>query len=434
VRGERDPVMEGRMKVSELAHRAGVSKETIHFYLREGLLPKPQKVGKNLAFYDETHLSRLLLIKKLQKERYLPLDVIKRVLADGRGHGSAEDLELLGELLALTTGMTSVAEGSLAKAAVMGRTQVTSDELLRLAAEGVVAEHEGRYDAWDVRAIELYAQARTEAGYAPSFAASLFGLYRRHLETLAQSEAKEVFQALLTAERPLEYVRGLRRARGATNRYLLLMRARLIQREIEAYVAEVERAVEADHEPPLWPASPSLKARGANDRAALDAEGDLDALEARLDEAVKQGPGRGLPRALLGATLVRKARQALLSSQGSAFELCARGLAELNGVSLSDREPEADVLLARLVRGRAYVSMPHFYGSFELGVRDLQAVCAVDPGRDATRAWLKANACYFLGTALWREPSRQRDAQAALATAVELDLDGPLSRCVKERA
>lgn len=427
--------MKGRMKVSELARQAGVSKETIHFYLREGLLPRPHKVGKNLAFYDESHVSRILLIKKLQKERYLPLEVIKRVLGDGRGHGSAEDLELLGGLFALTVGMVSGPEGSLPRAALLDRYPITAEELALLAAEGLVVEVGGRYDAWDVRVVELYAQARTEAGYAPSFAASLFGLYRRHLESLAKAEAKEVFQSLLSVENPLEYVLGIRRARGATNRYLLLMRARLIQKEIEAYVAEVERAVEADREPLLWPASPALRKRGADDSAARDAGGDLDALELRLRQEALAEPVRGLPRALLGATLVRKARQALIeTSDRSAFELCARGLAELSLVSMSDNEPMVDVLLARLVRGRAYVSMPRFYGSFELGLRELEGVAAVDPEAHATLAWLKANACYFLGAALLGDSSRQVEARAALSRAADLDVDGPLTLCVRARS
>lgn len=68
------------MRMAELALRSGVSRETIHFYLREGLLPRPRKAGRTVAYYDEEHLSRLKLIRSLREEKYLPLAVIRRLL------------------------------------------------------------------------------------------------------------------------------------------------------------------------------------------------------------------------------------------------------------------------------------------------------------------------------------------------------------------
>src|SRR4051794_17709453 len=67
------PRPSGGMRMAELALRSGVSRETIHFYLREGLLPRPRKGGRTVAYYDEEHLSRLTLIRTLREEKYLPL-------------------------------------------------------------------------------------------------------------------------------------------------------------------------------------------------------------------------------------------------------------------------------------------------------------------------------------------------------------------------
>ncbi len=53
------------MKVSELAERAKVPATTIRFYVREGLLPPPLKMGRTVAYYSDDHLRRLKLIKKL---------------------------------------------------------------------------------------------------------------------------------------------------------------------------------------------------------------------------------------------------------------------------------------------------------------------------------------------------------------------------------
>lgn len=68
------------MKIRELVKRTKVRKETIHFYIREGLLPKPIKKGRNVADYDESYVERLQLIKELQDDYFLPLNVIKNIL------------------------------------------------------------------------------------------------------------------------------------------------------------------------------------------------------------------------------------------------------------------------------------------------------------------------------------------------------------------
>jgi DNA-binding transcriptional MerR regulator len=51
------------MKISELVKITDVSKETIHYYIREGVLRKPRKTGKNTADYNETHVDQIRTIK-----------------------------------------------------------------------------------------------------------------------------------------------------------------------------------------------------------------------------------------------------------------------------------------------------------------------------------------------------------------------------------
>lgn len=62
-------------KVSELADKAGVTKRTIHYYISKGLLLPPKGTGVN-SVYDDSHLERILLIKKLQSE-FMPLNKIR---------------------------------------------------------------------------------------------------------------------------------------------------------------------------------------------------------------------------------------------------------------------------------------------------------------------------------------------------------------------
>ena len=68
------------MRISELVKRTQVSKETIHYYIREGVLPKPSKPAKNIANYNEGYVEKILLIKELQDKHFLPLSVIKKII------------------------------------------------------------------------------------------------------------------------------------------------------------------------------------------------------------------------------------------------------------------------------------------------------------------------------------------------------------------
>ena len=68
------------MKLRDLIQITGIPKQTIHYYLQQGLLPKPRKIGKNLSEYDQRHVDRMRLIKDLQEDYFLPLSVIKKIL------------------------------------------------------------------------------------------------------------------------------------------------------------------------------------------------------------------------------------------------------------------------------------------------------------------------------------------------------------------
>ena len=69
-----------KYKVSELAQKAGVTKRTIHYYVSKGLLLPPEGSGVN-SLYNDEHLKRILLIKKLQAE-YMPLNKIREYILE----------------------------------------------------------------------------------------------------------------------------------------------------------------------------------------------------------------------------------------------------------------------------------------------------------------------------------------------------------------
>jgi len=73
-----------RLKMKDLERATGVGREAIRYYIREGLLPEPERPERNVAWYDASFVERILLVKRLQSERFLPLSVIKGIVGDER--------------------------------------------------------------------------------------------------------------------------------------------------------------------------------------------------------------------------------------------------------------------------------------------------------------------------------------------------------------
>jgi DNA-binding transcriptional MerR regulator len=66
----------------ELERLTGITRMTINFYIKEGLLPQPRKTARNMAYYDQAFIDRLQLILKLKTQNHLSLAQIKKVLKD----------------------------------------------------------------------------------------------------------------------------------------------------------------------------------------------------------------------------------------------------------------------------------------------------------------------------------------------------------------
>jgi MerR family mercuric resistance operon transcriptional regulator len=55
------------LKVGEVAQRAAVNIQTIHYYEREGLLPRPPRTASNYRVYTEDAVRRVQFIKRAQE-------------------------------------------------------------------------------------------------------------------------------------------------------------------------------------------------------------------------------------------------------------------------------------------------------------------------------------------------------------------------------
>lgn len=145
------------MRIRELADATGVSTQTIHYYLREGLLPPPTKTSPNMAYYSQEYVEEIRLIKEFQEKHYLPLSVVKLVLdakRQGKHVNDIQDMKLTLEDIFRPLGSGEEIEPvSLMEVVVMtGLPVETLEALTEMGILMPVTTPEGkRYDGLDVR-------------------------------------------------------------------------------------------------------------------------------------------------------------------------------------------------------------------------------------------------------------------------------------------
>jgi DNA-binding transcriptional MerR regulator len=161
------------VRVSELSQRSGVSVPTIKYYLREGLLPEGERTSATQAQYDESHESRLKLIRALVGTAGLSLAEVRRVL------GAIDDPpESVHDLLGLAAG---AATGEGPRHPDHGRVHALMQEWGWPVEEKDCPSHDALANALD---------ALDEAGFV--LADGALELYRDHMEQIATFELATV--------------------------------------------------------------------------------------------------------------------------------------------------------------------------------------------------------------------------------------------------
>jgi DNA-binding transcriptional MerR regulator len=199
------------LKMSELADASGVSAGTIKHYLREGLLGDDDEVvrtSRNMAWYPAEYVERIRLIKRLQEERFLPLRLIKELLADRPPRTPRDAVDL------------------------------PANVLDRLAELGVLTPDEAGYDPDDVAVIAAIARFRA-GGYDEALGFTVYDTlrYRDALRPLVEREVELLVERLGEVEpgRAIEIVRAgrdpLRELIGAMHSKMLLEELRRVTSE-----------------------------------------------------------------------------------------------------------------------------------------------------------------------------------------------------------
>lgn len=117
------------IRIGELIGRTGVTRATIHHYVKEGLLPEPIKTGRNMALYDRTCVDRILLVKGLQKHYRRSLAEVKELLRQAAEHGGFGRLRSLLETQARPLQVLETPSGSLTEDEMCAQTGFSVEQL-----------------------------------------------------------------------------------------------------------------------------------------------------------------------------------------------------------------------------------------------------------------------------------------------------------------
>jgi DNA-binding transcriptional MerR regulator len=222
--------IDGMLKMSELAERSGVSAGTIKHYLREGLLGSEHEVvrtSRNMAYYPPEFVERIGLIKRLQEERFMPLRVIRELIADDPGR-AARMIELEDRIL--ERAIEARETGRVSRASVRRTYDVPQNVLARLEELGVLTPTARGYDADDVAIIAAVSRFRA-GGYEQALGFTVYDTlrYRDALAPLVEQEVLVLLERLagrVEVERAIEIITAgsepLRELIGAMHSKLLL--------------------------------------------------------------------------------------------------------------------------------------------------------------------------------------------------------------------
>jgi len=190
------------MKMKDLERAAGVGRETIRFYIREGLLPEPHRPGRNVAWYDDSFVERLMLIKELQQKRFLPLHVIRSMIGTEAPPSRDEVrtlLEIDGKLFPAVEGAPeAVAERLSRVARTVG---IPAREIREFAAVGMIDIVTRDGDQWleepAIRMVELWGRMRAAGFDRPfGFSDASYRIYPEVMRWLAHEELRLFTQGI----------------------------------------------------------------------------------------------------------------------------------------------------------------------------------------------------------------------------------------------
>ncbi len=239
-----------RMRMKQLSAESGVPKGTIQFYIKEGLIPKPYKTHANMAYYNDSHLNSIRLVKELQEKRFLPLSVIKQVVRGGRGGLSVAEIRALTEIDGkLFPNLTENPEVKPVTAKQLSeQTGVSLKDIKKMERARILSPvNKGTrllYGEDDIRLVECFAKMR-QVGFSEEMGwdGEIFSVYRDFLQRLVEEEAKILMSGVSGKVGVEELTKMVEEGTLILNHIIGLIRKKLIVETVRRYASEFQERI-----------------------------------------------------------------------------------------------------------------------------------------------------------------------------------------------
>jgi len=144
--------------MKHLMEQTGESKSTILFYVKEGLLPEPEKPKPNLHLYDESCINIIKFIKYLQHQFSYSIAQIQAIFKENKFTFS-DDFSMMLRSLQLMSGS---ADGQwYSDEDFLELSELTMNELEDYMKRGLLFRQEQGFSTQELKLVELFKRAKT---------------------------------------------------------------------------------------------------------------------------------------------------------------------------------------------------------------------------------------------------------------------------------
>ena len=145
------------LKMKHLMEQTGESKSTILFYVKEGLLPEPEKPKPNLHLYDESCINIIKFIKYLQNQFSYSIAQIKSIFNENKFTFS-DDFSMMLRSLELMSGSSDGLWYS--DEDFLELSELSEDELEDYLKRGLIFRQEKGFSTQELKLVELFKRAK----------------------------------------------------------------------------------------------------------------------------------------------------------------------------------------------------------------------------------------------------------------------------------
>jgi len=145
-------------KMKHLMEATGESKSTILFYVKEGLLPEPEKPKPNLHLYDESCINIIKFIKYLQNQFSYSIAQIQAIFKENKFTFS-DDFSMMLRSLQM---MSGASDGKwYEKDDFLELSELEEDELDEYLQRGWLFKQEQGFSTEELKLVEVFKRAKT---------------------------------------------------------------------------------------------------------------------------------------------------------------------------------------------------------------------------------------------------------------------------------